>query len=65
MGRSIRVRTQSVKLTDYERFPDQATCENGDLIEDAITTKCEPTDFNQTLKDEKLARIYEGRTQGN
>lgn len=34
--RSTRSKTQSVRLNDYEKFPDQAMRENGDLIEEAI-----------------------------
>lgn len=34
--RSTRSKTQSVRPNDYEKFPDQAVRENGDLIEEAI-----------------------------
>lgn len=56
---SIRAKTQLFKLNDYERFFDQVIGENGGLIEEVVTTKCEPIDLNQALKDERC------QAQGN
>lgn len=50
--RSIKPITQSIRLTYYERFHDQSVDEGGDLIEEAMMTKLEPIDLNQTLKNE-------------
>lgn len=47
-------KTQLVKLTNYERFHDQAICKNGNLIEEAMVVRCELTNLNQALKDENL-----------
>lgn len=44
--RSIRAKTKLVRITNYERFSEQALCENGDLIEESTTTECEPTNLN-------------------
>lgn len=52
LRRSTKARTQSVRLTDYERFSDQAIGKNDDLIEEEIIAQCEPTKLNQALKDE-------------
>lgn len=52
MRKSIRSRTQSVRLTDYERFPNQAISDHVDLIEEAMMAESEPIGHNQTTKDE-------------
>lgn len=56
---STRVKTQLVKLNDYERLFDQVIGENGGLIEEVFTTKCEQINLNQALKYEKC------QAQGN
>lgn len=47
--RSTRTRTKSVRLTDSERFPDQAIDVKADLIEETMITKSKPIDLTQVM----------------
>ena len=40
-----------MKLNEYDRFPDQAVDEEGNMIEEAMLAESEPTDLNQAMKD--------------
>lgn len=50
-----------MRLNDYERFPDQAIIENGELIEEAIMVKAKSINHVQALYDEncKAAMVEE------
>lgn len=47
---SSRVRTQPIKLNDYERFPNQVIRENSDLIEQAMIAEVELINHVQAVK---------------
>jgi hypothetical protein len=49
--RSTRTRAQSVRLTDFERFPDQAVGQDGELLEEAMLAESEPINFDQAVND--------------
>ena len=50
--RSSRTRTESTRLSGYERFPDQAVDADGDLIEEAMMmAEAEPIDLDQAMSD--------------
>ncbi|GAU22886.1 hypothetical protein TSUD_376970 [Trifolium subterraneum] len=49
--RSTRARVRSVRLNDYERFPDHAIGQDGELLEEAMLTESEPINLDQAMKD--------------
>ncbi|XP_050889990.1 uncharacterized mitochondrial protein AtMg00820-like [Lathyrus oleraceus] len=53
-------RTKSVRLIDYEGFPDQAIDAECDLIEEAMMVESEPINLNQLMDDSNwLATMQE------
>ncbi|GAU25658.1 hypothetical protein TSUD_265850 [Trifolium subterraneum] len=49
--RSTRARVESVRLNDYERFPDHAIRQDGELLEEAMLAESEPINLDQAMKD--------------
>lgn len=53
LRRSTRDRVQSVRLNEYDVFPDQAITEDGELINEAMIAELEPVTLEQALNDSK------------
>ena len=53
LRRSTRDRVQSVRLNEYELFPDQAITEDGELINEVMIAELEPVTLEQALNDSK------------
>jgi hypothetical protein len=53
LRRSTRERMQSVRLNEYDVFPDQAITEDGELINEAMIAELEPVTLEQALNDSK------------
>ncbi|WJX34774.1 hypothetical protein P8452_22851 [Trifolium repens] len=51
LRRSTRDRVQSVRLNEYELFPDQAITEDGEQVNEAMIAELKPVTLEQALND--------------
>jgi glycine cleavage system H lipoate-binding protein len=51
LRRSTRERVQSIRLNEYDVFPDQVITEDGELVNEAMIAELEPVTLSEALKD--------------